>query len=528
MMTERIGRVSMTLGTLFHRTYEVHSDSIAVIGPDGATLSWGELGTRARRMAGGLRDLGLGTGDRVVVCTKNRPEFIDVDHALFAGGFVRVGVSYRLHPREVAAIARDSGARAIVLDRDSSADIESTFGNEGLDLIRIGLDVDSPGDAHVTDLHGGDEVGAFSADPEDVVWLPYTSGTTGQPKGVMISHRALLACLRNLLVEMPAITPSDRVLHVAPMTHLSGYVGMACATRGAAQIPIEQFEPERVLHQIAEHGITVLPMVPTMINALLPAAEADPVDVSSIHTILYGGSAIAPDRLARAVRAFGPVFVQGYGLTEVAFPLASMSKESHVFDPDLPPPSRLASAGRVTPFVELKLVTPEGELAEPGQLGEIIARGDVTMSGYWNRPEETATTLTDDGWVHTGDIGRLEDGYLHIVDRKKDMIVSGGFNIFPSEIENVISTLDAVDEVAVIGVPHDRWGESVHAVIALRGGTALTAEEVETACRSQLASYKTPRSIEFVDEIPKTGTGKVMRRQLRDTAWQGHERRVGG
>jgi acyl-CoA synthetase (AMP-forming)/AMP-acid ligase II len=518
----------MTLGTLFHRNYDVHRDAAAVIAPDGSTLTWGDLGMRARRMAGGLRDLGLVTGDRVVVCSKNRPEFVDLDHALFAGGFIRVGVSYRLHPLEIAAIARDSGARAIVYDRDGADGISEVVADGGLELIRICFDVDAAADIHTAALIEGAELGPTTRDPEDIVWLPYTSGTTGQPKGVMVSHRALLACLRNLLVEMPAITPSDRVLHVAPMTHLSGYVGMACATRGAAQIPIGLFEPDLVLRNVTEHRATVLPMVPTMINAMLPALEAARHDVSSIHTILYGGSAMAPDRLARAVQAFGPVFVQGYGLTEVAFPLASLSKESHVFDPSEVPPSRLASAGRVTPFVELKLVTPEGELASAGELGEVVARGDVTMSGYWNRPDDTAATLTSDGWVHTGDVGRMDDGFLHIVDRKKDMIVSGGFNIFPSEIENAISTLSAVDEVAVIGVPHDRWGESVHAVIALRPDTTLTIDEVEATCKSQLASYKTPRSIEFVDEIPKTGTGKVMRRELRDAAWQGRERRVGG
>lgn len=527
-MTFPNGRVTMTLGKIFDRCYDVHAGTVAAIGPDGSTIAWDDLGGRARRIAGALRSLGIESGDRVVVCSKNRSELIELDHALFAGGFVRVGISFRLHPREVAGIARDSGARAIVYDGDGASGIESTFADEGLDLIRICLDGDAVGGVRFADLRGGDEVGLAPVDPEDVCWLPYTSGTTGEPKGVMVSHRALLACLRNLLVEMPDIGSSDRVLHVAPMTHLSGYVGMACATRGAAQIPVATFQPEQVLAEIARHRVTVLPMVPTMINAMLPALESAPHDVSSIHTILYGGSAIAPDRLARAVNAFGPVFVQGYGLTEVAFPLASLSKQSHLFDPDQPPPSRLASAGRVTPFVELKLVTPEGHLAAPGELGEIVARGDVTMSGYWNRPEETAATLTQDGWVHTGDVGRMEDGFLHIVDRKKDMIVSGGFNIFPSEIENAISTLPAVNEVAVIGVPHERWGESVHAVISLHEDATVTAEEVEAVCRAQLASYKTPRSIEFVGEIPKTGTGKVMRRELRDAAWQGQERRVGG
>jgi acyl-CoA synthetase (AMP-forming)/AMP-acid ligase II len=518
----------MTLGSVFGRTYEAHADSTALIAPDGTSMSWGELGQRARRTANGLKTLGIDAGDRIVVCTKNCPEFVELDHAMFAGGFVRVGLSYRLHPREVASIIRDSGARAVAYDAETAQGLDPVLAEEGLDVIRIGFDSDHIGDVHFPELQTGGELPPVHVDPESVVWLPYTSGTTGQPKGVMVSHRALLSCMRNLLVEMPAITPSDRVLHVGPMTHLSGYVGMACAMRGAAQLTMSQFDPEAVLREIATHAVTVLPMVPTMINAMLPVIEETPTDVSTIHTILYGGSAIAPDRLARAVDAFGPVFVQGYGLTEVAFPLASLSKESHVFDPTGPLPSRLASAGRVTPFVELKLVTPDGDIAAPGELGEIVARGDVTMSGYWNRPEETAATLTDDGWVHTGDVGRMEDGFLHIVDRKKDMIVSGGFNIFPSEIENAISTLRAVKEVAVIGVPHERWGESVHAVIALQDGAELSEDEVTAACRERLASYKTPRSIEFIDEIPKTGTGKVMRRELRDAAWAGRERRVGG
>lgn len=522
------GRVTMTLGSVFDRTYETHADSTAVIHPDGSTVTWSELGRRARRTANGLKHLGIASGDRVVVCTKNRPEFVELDHAMFAGGFIRVGLSYRLHPREVTSIIRDSGARAIAYDAESAAGIDPVLADEGIDIIRIGFDADHPGDVHFPELQTGDEIEPVQVDPESVVWLPYTSGTTGQPKGVMVSHRALLSCLRNLLVEMPAITPSDRVLHVGPMTHLSGYVGTACAMRGAAQLTMAQFDPDTVLTEITKHAVTVLPMVPTMINAILPVIEAKPHDVKSIHTILYGGSAIAPDRLARAVAAFGPVFVQGYGLTEVAFPLASLAKESHIFDANGPLPSRLASAGRVTPFVELKLVTPDGELAAPGELGEIVARGDVTMSGYWNRPEDTAATLTEDGWVKTGDVGRMEDGFLHIVDRKKDMIVSGGFNIFPSEIENAISNLRAVKEVAVIGVPHERWGESVHAVIALHDGATLTEDEVTAACRERLASYKTPRSIEFIAEIPKTGTGKVMRRELRDAAWAGRERRVGG
>jgi len=268
-------------------------------------------------------------------------------------------------------------------------------------------------------------------------------------------------------------------------------------------------------------------MVPTMINLILPEAEARPADTSSLHTILYGGSAISPDRLARAIAVFGEVFVQAYGLTEVPFPLASLSKASHRFDPALPPPARLGSAGRVTPFVEVRIVDAEGTDVTPGEPGEIWARGDVMMSGYWERPDATAEAIDADGWGRTGDVGQLIDGYLHIVDRKKDMIVSGGFNIYPNEVERAIATVPGVREVAVVGAPDERWGEAVTAVVVIEDGAGVTEGDIEAACRDAIASYKKPRSVVFVDELPKTGSGKVLRRELRDQFWAGMSRKVG-
>jgi acyl-CoA synthetase (AMP-forming)/AMP-acid ligase II len=211
----------------------------------------------------------------------------------------------------------------------------------------------------------------------------------------------------------------------------------------------------------------------------------------------------------------------------VPFPLTALAKGAHKFDPSQPPPERLASAGRVTPFVELRLVKPDGTDAAPGELGEIWARTDTTMTGYWNRPDETHEVMRDDGWAATGDIGQAKDGYIHIVDRKKDMIVSGGFNIFPSEVENVISQLEGVEEVAVIGVPDPKWGETVMAVVARRKGYEVSEADIDEICRSQIASYKRPRAFAFVHELPKTGSGKIMRRELRDKYWAGRTRSVG-
>lgn len=537
--TERsTSRVTQTVTSLLARTYATHAARPAIVAADGSAITFAELGGRARRLAGGLRRLGLAAADRIVVLMKNRPESFEIDHGLLAGSFIRVALSYRLHPLEVLRIARDCAATAIFVDAESAPGLLAALRHDGLRLTVISVDapaveaaiIDSLSEGVIpyTDLLEADEHEPAGADPEDICWLPYTSGTTGQPKGVMVSHRSLLACMRNLMVELPAIEPSDVLLHVAPLTHLSGYLGLTCLSRGASQVPMATFDPATTLRAIGEHGVTVLPIVPTMINALLPEAETGDYDLGSIHTVLYGGSAIAPDRLARAVKVFGDVFVQAYGLTEVAFPLTSLSKQGHRFAATGDVPERLASAGRVTPFVELRLVTPEGNEADAGELGEIWARGDIVMSGYWNRPEDTAAMISPDGWAATGDVGKMVDGYIYIVDRKKDMIVSGGFNIFPSEVENAISAIDGVDEVAVIGVPDEQWGEAVRAVVVLRPGADLTEADIAAGCKERIASYKKPQSVVFASEIPKTGTGKVRRRELRDEAWAGRDRRVGG
>jgi acyl-CoA synthetase (AMP-forming)/AMP-acid ligase II len=519
----------MTLTSLVARAYETYRDSTAIIAEDGSTTTYGELGAAARRLAGGLASIGLGQGDRVLVALGNRPEYLLIDHALLSGGFVRVPLSYRLHASEIVGVAADAGARLIFSESAKVDELRAEIERRGLRTQVAVVDGAHESADHVlADLKAHDEAPAAEVGPDDLVWLPYTSGTTGEPKGVMVLHRGLMATIRNLMVELPPIDPSDVVLHIGPLSHLSGYLAMVYFTRGAAHITRLEFDAAETLRTIQEHRVTVMPSVPTIITMLLDEAETGAYDLSSLHTILYGGSAIAPDRLARAVRSFGNVFVQGYGLTEVPFPLTSMSKESHRFNPDGPVPERLASAGRVTPFIDLMLADDEGNEVAPGEIGEIWARGDQMMAGYWNRPEATADVVKRNGWVATGDVGRLVDGYVHIVDRKKDMIVSGGFNVFPSEVENVISAVPGVREVAVVGTPDPRWGEAVTAIVSLEPGATVSAEDVVAACKASIAGYKKPQSVVFVDELPKTSSGKVLRRELRGQFWQGKDRHVGG
>jgi acyl-CoA synthetase (AMP-forming)/AMP-acid ligase II len=345
----------------------------------------------------------------------------------------------------------------------------------------------------------------------------------------MLTHANWAAMMRNSMAELSPIDETDTVLHVAPLSHFSGYVGPTYSARGASHFVVDRFDPEGALQLIDREAITTVPLVPTMLGDLVLAAEETLVDASSLRTIVYGGSAIAPSRLARAIKIFGLVFVQFYGLSEMPMPLTALRARDHDFDLSLPPPPRLASAGRVNPYVELKLICPGGnEEVATGEVGEIVVRGDTVMRGYWGNAQATSETIDADGWAATGDLGVLsQDGFLTIVDRRKDMIVSGGFNVYPAEIEHVIETLRPVREVAVIGVPDERLGEAVKAVVVTRPGQEVTATEVMDACAAQLARYKVPRSIDFVDSLPKTGSGKIMRRALRHRYWEQRERQIG-
>jgi long-chain acyl-CoA synthetase len=336
--------------------------------------------------------------------------------------------------------------------------------------------------------------------------------------------------MRNSMAELPTLGTDDVILHVAPLSHLSGYFEPTCSARGVAHLVHEAFEPLAVLDAIERQRVSLIPLVPTMLNMMLPEVDEDTGrDFSSLRSIMYGGSGIAPDRLARAVKAFGNVFVQFFGLSETPMPLTALSRRDHEYDPAGSWPPRLASAGRPNPFVELRLEGEDGVAVPTGEVGEIVVRGDNVMVGYWGKPEQTAETIRPDGWAVTGDLGRFDqDGYLYIVDRKRDMIVSGGYNVYPAEVENAISVLVEVAEVAVVGVPDERWGEAVKAVVVVRPGQELSEAAVVDACTSRLAAYKKPRSVDFLEELPKTGSGKIMRRRVRDRYWDGRERSVGG
>ncbi len=495
------------------------------------TRTYSELGERAHRIASALGGLGIEPGERVALVAPNSANYIEFSHAIFVGGYVRVTPSCKLHPNEVRQIVEDCEPQVLVVSPDwleQIAGIRSELPSVSHVVVFGPASEGAIGYEELLDL-GSTAAPAKTPGPKDLCALLYTSGTTGRPKGAMLTHANWAAMMRNSMVELPPIESSDVVLHVAPLSHFSGYAEPTYSARGACHLVHEAFEPRAVLEAIERDRVTTVPLVPTMLNLMLPDAEAGERDFSSLRTILYGGSGIAPDRLRRAVNVFGDVFVQFFGLSETPMPLSALSQYDHRFDAHGPPPTRLASAGRVNPFVELRICDDGGAEVPIGEVGEIVVRGDTVMAGYWHKPKETAEMIDSDGWAATGDLGRFDDeGYLYIVDRKRDMIVSGGYNVYPAEVENAIAALQEVQEVAVVGIPDDRWGESVKAVVVLRPGARLTEEDVVESCTERLAGYKRPRSVDFVDELPKTGSGKLMRRKVREPFWAGRARSVGG
>ncbi|WP_410791847.1 class I adenylate-forming enzyme family protein [Kribbella sp. C-35] len=505
-----------SMAALMARSYANHPTVTAYDDPSGR-LTFAELQRQVCRLGNALKQLGLERGDRVAIWMENRPEFLEIEQATFLFGFVRTALAARLHVDEVADIVTDCSAKVVFAGTSDAKTLSQKLAGPDAPIVL------AVGDDYQALVESG------PADPpanwpteDDLAVLLYTSGTTGRPKGAALSNRNWLAMVTGVLAELPPIGSGDVVLHAGPMSHLSGSIGTACAARGATTTMLRRFNPGAVLKAVEHHHVTVLPLVPTMLAALTDEAERGTFDLSSLRAIPYGGSAVSPALLTRARMVFGDVLVQLYGLSEALVPITALTPVAHRNA------ERLASAGRPTPFVDVRILTDGGTPAVIGEPGEIQVRSDTVMVGYWEQPAATAEIITDDGWLRTGDIGyRDADGYLSIVDRKRDVIVSGGFTVYPAEVERVIQTLPQVDEVVVVGTPHDRWGETVTAVVTLRPGLHLTEADVITTCRARLADYKKPTSVLFVDTLPKNSTGKLLRREVRAPFWKHRTRPIG-
>jgi long-chain acyl-CoA synthetase len=507
---------------------ESNPRKVAVICGD-VRLSFKELDERVSRLSGGLSGLGIAHGDRVAILALNCHRYLELYYGVAQAGAVVVPINFRLPPSEVKYIIEHSGSRAVVLDQALLPVIEAIRPRpKGVEhFIFLG---DEAREGYI----GYEEMLARSSpgfDPpavsdEDLLGLFYTSGTTAEPKGVMLTHKNMLA---NIAHSDPYSNrqPDDIFLHAAPMFHLAdGAAVFSNTAHGATQAFIPRFDPQAVLDIIAREHITSTVLVPTMINFILQRPDLGSYDLSSLRQITYGASPIAPDLLRRAMAAFNCRFGQGYGLTEASPLLTVLTAEDHIIT-DEKSERRLASCGKPAVGVEVRVVKEDGADVRPGEVGEIIARGPNIMRGYWKRPEETDIALRD-GWLHTGDLATLdEDGYIYLVDRKKDMIVTGGENVYSTEVEAVLYSHPSIKEAAIIPVPDPDWGEAVHACVVVKEGRQLTAQEIVEFCRERLANYKVPRSVEFIEgELPKGGTGKILKKRLRERHWQDQPRRI--
>lgn len=492
---------------------------------------WNEFDRRTDMLARGLASLGIKRGDRVAVLMLNCHRYLELYYVCGRMGAVIVPLNYRLARPEIVFILNDSESKALFVDKNFAPYVTGRDTIPTVEhLIYAGDETPESMLNYEKLLLRGEQYRA-SADEEmqedDLAGLFYTGGTTGRPKGVMLSHKNLVSNAIHVAIAA-GYTERDIYLHSAPMFH-AGDNGSTYAMSmiGACHVFMPAFHPTQMMQIVQDEKVTVSFVVPTMVNAMLNHPDVDKYDFSSMRRLTYGGSPMPVELLRKGLQKWGQIFAQGYGMTETAPLLTGLDPLDHIVDGTPEQVRRLASAGREVFGVEVRVVNASGEDVKPGEVGEVIGRGPNVMQGYWRLPEATAAVLID-GWMHTGDLATVdEENFIFIVDRLKDMIISGGENIYSVEVENALYTHPAVLEAAVIGIPDPTWGEAVHAVVVLKPGMSATEEELIAHARTQVAGYKVPRSIEFSKEaLPKSGVGKILKRDLREKFWRGQSRNV--
>ena len=503
----------MNIPMLVDRAAAQYHDRVAVE-CGGRSRTFAQVRDQANRLAHFLGAVAGSGGASVAMILPNCLEFVEADFGVAKAGLPSVQISPLLTPREIVRVLKDAGAGVVIFHHSGLAAIDQARGDldPGCVFVCVGASTEW--------ALGYDQVledSSSSASPpagwgEDRLYrLAYTSGTTGVPKGVMLSTRAIVAVTRNILTEYRPARPRDRLLHLAPLCHGTGMFVLPWFIIGGTSVIHERFDPERVLASVAAEGVGTIKAVPTMIIRMLQCGDRQFAQLSGAEQIIYGGSPMPTEPMTRALELAGPVFAQLYGQSEAPMTITVLPREDHRPDEGL-----LTSAGRPWSCVDVAVLDDDGARLPAGEIGEVAVRGDHVMDGYWHNPEETARTLTG-GWVRTRDIGRFDErGYLFLLDRKNDMIITGGMNVYPREVEDVLHTRAEVAEAAVIGMPHPTWGESVVATVSAAAGARLDAAELLAFCKERLASYKVPKEIIVLDEVPKNAIGKISRKLVRD------------
>jgi long-chain acyl-CoA synthetase len=507
-----------------HRALQCRPDRVATICGD-RRHSYRQYVDRVARLAAALRALGMAAGDRIGMLALNSDRYLEFFYGTWWGGGAVNPINIRWSPAEIAYSLDDCDTRILLVDEQFKGVAAELRGRSKAlqTLIYTGDGATPEGMLNYEELLA-QTAPAVDADRggADLAAVMYTGGTTGFPKGVMLSHANLVS--NSLALVAADITHADGMaLLIAPMFHVAvGALMHGHVMIGGTCVIAPMFTPIAAMQAIQQHRVTHMLLVPTMVQLTVDHPDAGKYDLSSVSMLIYGGSVINDAVLRRALKAFPNAgFYQAYGMTELAPCATYLRPEDHIGKAEL-----LRSAGRATFATQVRVVDEQGTEVPRGTVGEVAVRGPTVMLGYWNKPAETAKAVRD-GWMHTGDGGYMdEDGYLYIVDRMKDMIVSGGENVYSAEVENALARHPSVAANAVIGVPSEQWGEAVHAVVVFKPGASASAEELSAHCHALIAGYKCPRSFEFRDALPMTGAGKIQKTELRKPHWEGRHRAV--
>ena len=503
----------MNIAYLLAAAARSFGDRPAVSVGDKPIWTYSGLMRRAAQVAGGLRALpGMQPGDRVALAMKNCPQYIETMWACWIAGLCAVPINAKLHPREFAYIFENTGARLAFVS-DDLIDALTPLATEIPTLDRA-LCVDS---AEYERLAAHDALPLQALDEEAPAWLFYTSGTTGRPKGAVLTHRSLLAMVMRYYADVDQLSERDSMIHCAPLSHASGLYSLPHIARASHQVIPDShgFDPDELFGLLRIYSSATFFCAPTMLTRLTNHPGSAAARIENIRTIFYGGAPMYLEDLKRALARFGPRLWQGYGQGEMPNTITCLSKAMHGDRAHPRYEYRLTTVGVPRTAVEVRIVDAEDRGLPHGEVGEVIARSDVGMTGYWANPEATAATLRG-GWLHTGDLGAMdEEGFLTLKDRSKDLIISGGSNIYPREVEEALLTHPGVLECSVIGRHHADWGEEVIAFVVPHPGTTVSEAELDRACLENIARFKRPRAYFFIDALPKSAYGKILKSDLR-------------
>jgi acyl-CoA synthetase (AMP-forming)/AMP-acid ligase II len=518
----------MAIIDFFDRGWRINPRGAAYI-MDDRRYTFDEVGALSCRIANGLVDAGFRREAKAAVWSGNDPIAWTCTLGLWRAGMAWIPVNPRSPAEESLHILSAFDCEVIFFQKQFAPMVDAV--RPRLPDVRLWVCIDGEhADAPSLDQWCGSLPAtppAVASDMDDVVAVMPTGGTTGLPKGVMNTHRSIQTFCAHYLI---AITypgnefPVNAV--VAPMTHTAGVLSLPCSARGGTVVVLSKPDPALLLQAIAKHRVTEFFLPPTVIYKLIEAPGIERFDFSSLKYLMYGAAPMSVEKLKRAIEIFGPVMVGGYGQTEAPASISYMRPDEHFVDGRLASDERLASVGRPNPLIRVEIQDDANTPVGPGGTGEICVRGDLVMKGYYKNPEKTAETIVD-GWLHTGDVGHLDaEGYLHITDRKKDMIISGGFNVYPSEVEQVIWAHPSVQDCAVIGVPDEKWGEAVKAVVEPKPGAEIDAEQLIALCKEKLGGVKAPKSVDVVAALPRSPVGKVLKKDLREKYWRDIARKI--